>query len=320
MDLPDDIAALLTQGHGVITVAAAEHVGVSPERLERLVRHGRLTRLRRGVYGASVNLAPWTAYEREVRAALLICREESWATRWAGVVAHGLPHLGPPPSLIHLVRDKAPGVRPASHGRTRTLVATLPVSARTVAGGMRTCVAERVALDLARHASFVEALVVTDAVLYRGLTTPADLVAEAERHAPWPGGRRAGRVSGHADPRAESPLETLGRSACIEFDLPVPLSNVWVGDGYPEYRVDHLWPDHWLIGEGDGLNKYEDRGAIEAEKERQWRLEQLGFTVVRYGWRLAYSRRAVLAARFAERLERTGIPSGSARWWLTADR
>jgi hypothetical protein len=320
MDLAEDIADLLTSDHGGTTGPAAERVGVSPDRLERLVAHGRLTRVRRGAYGASVRLAPWVAYAREVRAALLVSHEDSWATRWSGVVAHELPHLGSPPALVHLVRDKAPGVRPARHGRTRTLVATLPVASRTVSAGMRTCVAQRVALDLARHASFAEALVVADAVLHRGLVTPADFAAEAERHAPWPGGRRAGRVARHADLGAENPLETLGRLACIEFDLPVPLSNVWVGDAHPEHRVDHLWPDHWLVGEGDGLDKYDDRGVIEAEKERQWRLEQLGLTVVRYGWRLAYSRRPVLAARFAERLQRPGIPLDPCRWWPTDAR
>lgn len=292
----------------------------APDRLERLVRRGELVRLRRGAFGDVTRLEPWAAYRREVRAALLVCRDPAWATRWAGAAVHRLPHVGPPPAAIHLVRDKTPGAYPSQHGRTRTLVAALPESARTEVDGLAVCTPERVAVDLARTADFRDALVVADAVLHRGLATPTTLAAEAAVQADWPGGRRAARVVRHADGGAENPLETLGRLACLEYDLPVPLSNVWVGETFPEFRVDHLWPDHWLIGEGDGLGKYEDVTVVQAEKERQWRLEQLGFAVVRYGWQLAYARRPALAARFVDRLRRPGIPRVPARWWPTDAR
>jgi hypothetical protein len=63
----------------------------------------------------------------------------------------------------------------------------------------------------------------------------------------------------NADGRAESALESLGRLTCIDGGLPVPLSNVWVGPGYPLYRLDHLWAYHWLAAEGDGALKYRGR-------------------------------------------------------------
>ena len=82
----------------------------------------------------------------------------------------------------------------------------------------------------------------------------------------WPGTDDATWVVEHADHRAETPLEYLGRLACIEGGLPVPLSNVWVGDGYP------------LL-------------------EREWALRRLGLDVVRYDWELAAHRRDELAAQ-----------------------
>jgi very-short-patch-repair endonuclease len=46
-----------------------------------------------------------------------------------------------------------------------------------------------------------------------------------------------------------------------------------------------MWGAQRVIGEADGLAKYDVVGALRAEKLRQERLERLGFTVVRWTWR-----------------------------------
>lgn len=74
----------------------------------------------------------------------------------------------------------------------------------------------------------------------------------------WPHVHRARWVMMHADPCIESPLETLGRFAFIEYDLPLPVANAWVGRDGPEKRVDGLLPWHWTAFEGDGATKYDD--------------------------------------------------------------
>ncbi|MGH8776770.1 MAG: hypothetical protein ACRDWI_17000 [Jiangellaceae bacterium] len=103
----------------------------------------------------------------------------------------------------------------------------------------------------------------------------------------------------------------------------MPLSNVWVGDGYPLYRVDHLWPYHWVVGEGDGALKYNGRldaaHVVEAEKERQWALRELGLDVVRYGWDLAARRRGDLAMRFGQVLADNPARSEPVPWWPTSN-
>jgi hypothetical protein len=113
-------------------------------------------------------------------------------------------------------------------------------------------------------------------------------------------------------------LETLGRLGCVEGGLPVPLSNVWVGPGYPLYRLDHLFPWHWVAMEGDGALKYDGPTAatvVQAEKEREWFLRRLGLEVMRYGWDLAYRRRAELTARVASVLAANPPRPQPIQWW-----
>jgi hypothetical protein len=172
-------------------------------------------------------------------------------------------------------------------------------------------------VDLARTASRRDGLVLADAVLRRGTGRQALEAVLLGIHG-QPGARNASWVIEHADHRAETPLESLGRLACIEGGLPVPLSNVWVGDGFPLYRFDHLWPYHWAAAEGDGALKYTGGDAaviINAEKEREWALRRLGLDIVRYSWELAEYRRDELTARFRAVLAASPARPEPIQWW-----
>ncbi|MGN6472687.1 MAG: DUF559 domain-containing protein, partial [Mycobacteriales bacterium] len=86
--------------------------------------------------------------------------------------------------------------------------------------------------------------------------------------------------------RSESPLESLSRAVFAEHGLPTPELQV---EFHPRpgltYRADFYWPDHQVVGEADGMAKYDQRGALRAEKIRQEGLEDLGLRVVRWTWR-----------------------------------
>jgi very-short-patch-repair endonuclease len=72
-------------------------------------------------------------------------------------------------------------------------------------------------------------------------------------------------------------------------------------------RVDFAWLEQGVVGEADGRVKYADRNAvrvIEAEKERQARLEALGLVVVRWGWRDLEGATPPMVERVREALER----------------
>jgi hypothetical protein len=121
------------------------------------------------------------------------------------------------------------------------------------------------------------------------------------------------------NPAAESALETLGRFTCMEFDLPMPVCNAWVGSSGPVYRVDGLWPFHWSAYEADGALKYDNRpdasSIVAAQSEREFYLRRLGLDVARYGWDLGFRRRAALAERFSALLRDNPARAEPIRWW-----
>jgi len=66
---------------------------------------------------------------------------------------------------------------------------------------------------------------------------------------------------------------------------------VAIGDEWEQYgEVDFLWPEFNVIGEADGLGKYEPderrstRDKVRAEKRREERLGDAGYEMVRWGW------------------------------------
>jgi hypothetical protein len=145
-------------------------------------------------------------------------------------------------------------------------------------------------VDVARHFGSTAGLIVVDAVLSRGVhrETLARLTNEMVR---YPGMETAKWTIEHADPRCESPLETLGRLAFLSAERAVPVSNAWFLAGGREFRVDHYLSEIGVVLEADGALKYNNRPdadqVVAAEKERERLLRNLGLGIVRYNWALA---------------------------------
>lgn len=114
------------------------------------------------------------------------------------------------------------------------------------------------------------ALAVADAVLARGLATPAGLRRELGRWPRRPGGRLAALVVERADPLAESWFESMSRWWLLEAGLPRPVLQAVFRDGRGTARVDMWWPAQRTVG--DGAGKYTEPGALFAEKLREDRL------------------------------------------------
>lgn len=109
--------------------------------------------------------------------------------------------------------------------------------------------------------------------------------------------RRAGLAMSFADPRSESPKESVSRALIYQlgFDVPDLQYQVLDADGRELARADFRWRRSTLrarslLGEFDGLMKYgaalagrngrED--ALSREKKRELRLARLGYDVVRW--------------------------------------
>lgn len=88
----------------------------------------------------------------------------------------------------------------------------------------------------------------------------------------------------HSDPAAESYLESSSRITMILGDLPLPKCGVPIYAGGTTYWADFCWQDQRLIGEADGLGKYEIPGRREHEEVRERALRDAGWRVVRWGW------------------------------------
>jgi hypothetical protein len=319
--LPAEITKLM-QRRDVFTIAEAESVGVSATRVQRLAKAKLLTSLGRGVYTSKDRLDEadeWEEHAIRARGFAAACSTPVFVSGASAVAVRRLRHLGSPSELPEVIapRSTRGGSTKTRYGLIRR--AHLPAAHQKDYAGCPVVSKTWAAVDYARSATFAEALVVADAVLEDG-ATKVGMQRARNAMARWPGIEKVRPVIEHADGRSESVLETLGRVACIEGGLPVPISNAWVGRSRPEFRVDHLWRWHWVAAEADGALKYRDQddpaAVVAREKERQWILERkLGLTVIRYGWDLAYGDRKQLAERFRAVLADNPPRPQSVPWW-----
>ncbi len=158
-------------------------------------------------------------------------------------------------------------------------------------------------VDVARHFGSTAGLLVADAVLNRGVHREV-LSRLTEEMVRYPGMETAKWAVEHADPRSESPLETLGRLAFLASERPAPVSNVWFEAGGRAFRVDHYLPEIGVALEADGALKYNNRPnadeIVTNEKERERLLRTLGLGVVRYNWALVLNSPRELVRRVDE--------------------
>ena len=94
--------------------------------------------------------------------------------------------------------------------------------------------------------------------------------------------RQAAQLARHG---AQNPFETISRVRFAQAGLPEPVLQlpVYDADGLIG-NADMAWPEFMVIGEADGLLKYENRSDLIAEKLREDRLRALGWIVVRWTW------------------------------------
>ena len=285
-------------------------LGVTPRVLDRACETERITRLARGVYIASEALAkePSAAHLQRALAVQLL-RPSAIASHHTAALAWGLAlddvdaAAAGAPRFTEPVR---PAVRSGGMGGYSITVRTLPPEDRVAhASGLVVTAPARTALDVASTADLSAALVVLDSAVRRELF---DLVGStrvrshytretslAAARAPLEAGlpRAATQFTrGHlaqvvpwADPRRESALESMSFAAMIEAGLPLPRLQVRISTPEGDFYPDFLWEDAMVIGEADGMGKYQTPEDLVREKRRQEALEQMGYLVIRWDMR-----------------------------------
>lgn len=260
-----------TQG-GVISAAQCALLGVDASDIRSLLAAGEWRRIRRAVYadtrhrGRDTHLVRCAAVLAGLRAT-------------GGVVSHisaarvlGLPL---PPRVAGAVsltrRPPAPTSGPRAGSGIGVQVHlsgyddgdVVDVEGVPVLGGAR------LVLDCCAVMSPDSALAVADAALARGMTTPDDLREAARRLRGRLGAPHARMVVERADPLAANWFESSSRWWLLEAGLPRPELQVPFASGAGLVWVDMLMRDLWTVGEADGAGKYDEPGALFAEKRRE---------------------------------------------------
>lgn len=294
----------MEQTAGPFTAEQAWAAGFTRSDVRRFVRCGQWILLRRGVYitASALACADGDATRRlalDVAALRLALEWDAVAGGTTAARLWGFELLPTPVQRMLVVVTDDPGAVARSRSDYVVRTAALPVDHRAIRHQVPVTSAARTALDLARTSTFVRSVVALDSALRQRLVTVSELEAVLADCAHWPGVERARRAVEFADVRSESVLESLSRVAMHEQGIARPRTQVVIGDA----RVDFFWDEVRVVGEADGLGKYEGSGArttreiVRAEKRREERLTDAGFEVVRWGWEDARN-----PARLARRL------------------
>jgi hypothetical protein len=282
-----EIGLALDQGL-VLTTGQLRTAGYSASRIHRLVRRGRWTRCGPGVLTpiGLTQIESGDALEAELRkhclrtAGALLRRPGHVAAGAGAAILHGLPVLAVPdlPQLV-APAPATTGRRAGAHVRRGNPSA----AERSSWAGAPVLNVAAAVLDLA-CLDPRSGLMAADAALHEQLLGERPLATAVANGSGRRGIRRAREVLALADPRIESPLESLTHLALHDAGFPRPDLQMWlIGADGRRYRVDFYWPEQKLILEADGLRKYRTAGPGE-EKRRERALRRAGYDVERVIW------------------------------------
>jgi hypothetical protein len=251
--------------------------------LERACRRGSLERIRPGAYAP----AEWTsASGRErhllkVRAAARLLATGTVYSHESAAAVHGIPVLGPWPSVVRASYD-------GTNGRSdrvglRWSRATWEQGDVEQIAGIAVTSPRRTAIDLARSGSLAQGVAALDHVIAAGCDR-AHLQEWLADRRPFHGAGRLERALGLAQGLSESPLESLSLARFAELGIAPPVQQFdLVVDGY-RYRLDFFWPDVEVVGEADGRLKYSDPGDLWREKRREDAIRRHVRAFLRWSW------------------------------------
>jgi very-short-patch-repair endonuclease len=149
-----------------------------------------------------------------------------------------------------------------------------------------------------------------DAALRTRSVDKSELRDEASRSRGYPNHQAAQDAVAQADGRAESVLESVSRFRFWQAGLPEPELQVLVGDAFRRYRVDFLWRAQRVIGEADGLLKYDAQGkAARAEKRRDVDLQE-GWETVHWLWEEIWNNPELVIVRVRNAFARAQLRFG----------
>jgi hypothetical protein len=288
------LLAALADDHPVHRRSELLTLGVTDATQSAMVRRGALVRLRHGVY-ALPDLAhsadPAALHRVDLAAAAAGAREPVWSFGCSAALMLGMPLPFRAPEQLVLARASGGDERALRRDSRHRLVipdcriVTGPVVAASTRLVRGVPVVDPALAGVGAAADLTSArwrTALLDAALWQGATIE-DLQRAIDmwRHL----GHRTELLEAlaRARPGAQTVLETFSRLALVEQGLPEPILQQAFYDerGLIGY-ADMWWPDLHVIGEADGLVKYQTREDVIREKVREDRLRATGEGVVRW--------------------------------------
>ncbi|WP_425770900.1 hypothetical protein [Micromonospora sp. DT228] len=286
MDRADLVRSKAAAQDGLITRAQAQKAGFSRHDIDHLVAVGRWWPLARAVYLTRRRSGAPPARRCRIRAALLSLGPHAHAVFGTAAELHGIAglprrdeiHVGLPGRVAKLARVSDPAI--VLHQLERAPRAVTQVNG-VAATEPRLTVAE-IILRERRYA----AVSVLDSALNRGLLTTECLATIPALIRGRRGAVAARGYLAEADGRAQSPLETRSRLRCVDGRVPPDTLQLEVrdDDGYLLGIGDLGWNVPRVIAEADGRDAHGSPEAVFADRRRQNRLVNAGWTILRFTW------------------------------------
>lgn len=289
------IGRLWPAGKVVATTEQLLAAGMTTRLLEAGVNHGRLHRLRRGVY-IPVHLwqgrPPWIQDRLTLLGHIAQSNGLPVYSHFSAARLHRLQVWNGSP-LIHISAgyNASAAKLPGDVVLHKLEVPDCEIVRQFVrgAGTVRFTSLKRTVLDCATVAPFPQAVVIGDSALNKGLL-PVELELALSAAVGRRGVRRARRAVGAMNALSESAGESRTRLFLAELPIEQPEIQVWIDSSSGSFRVDFLWRRLRLILEFDGDTKYFDfqkpteRALIE-ERERENALIEEGWRFIRVKWK-----------------------------------
>ncbi len=263
-----------------------------PSEIAALARSGQLSQLRRGGWSRRPVEDAEVRHRQLIEATVPQITTDAVLSHASAGLLHGLPLLASRLDQVHWTRTRHNGGR--SHRQIHVYAAPLGPPEITAIDGLPVTSLARTVVDLARHLPLAEGVMAADAAVRSGLDRQllTELIDAAPRR---PGNGRARRVVAFADGRSESAGESWSRVQFHAVGLPPSHLQYEVFDDNGELagRTDFCWEDERVLGEFDGLVKYEkllrpgERASdvVVREKVREDRLRELDWILIRWTWR-----------------------------------
>lgn len=283
----------LPDGQGLWRTEELYAAGLNDRTTRNLVQAGELVRLRRGCYVRGGLWQKQTAPQRSLQ--LILAHAHGTLTTSTGSFVyshtsaarlHAL-YLWDVPDMIHVTQQTHPAS--STHGagvvaHTRR-VTSLDL---TTVNGLPSTSLERTVVDCCLVLNYRQSLILMDHALRLGADREK-LRDACARLVGRNGVKTLRRALEGADPRSESPGETLSRELLDRLNIKAPELQLQVRTSAGLHRLDFGWKDEKVALEFDGKTKYFDYKPTDQvlfeERRREKELVNDGWRVLRVEWK-----------------------------------